>query len=184
MQKSPHERSYPSKWTCRSCGGRHHTLIHEAPMETLLPALTITKAGSHQQQAQVILDIGSCMNLIMSRLANALQARKISSPLDLERVNGKQASIHACLQWILSSKRDVTLPARLWTKLIYICASRTRCLRWIQMLVNTKPSISYSVLMMTPSSVSRVRASGCEQEHVGPTDNFQLYNHWSWHWMY
>ena len=126
LSKSHSSKDCPSKWSCRECGGRHHTLLHRhinsgqsrtlanpqptssVPAETasssrvqspnptavLCTALAEVSVRCFYQTARILLDTGSTISLISSRVANDLRASRIPHKLNIDGMGGGMVSSH------------------------------------------------------------------------------------------
>ena len=108
----------PSKRSCRACGAKHHTFIHQNsspstssttsanedssqvlfhrgsaqlhlfPAYIPVTAMATVTAGAQQQQARVLLDSGSGITIITSCLANSLKAKRVRVPHSISSLHG------------------------------------------------------------------------------------------------
>ena len=113
-----------SKHTCKDCSGLHHSLLHrqqdatpaatgphqpahgqahcaraahsQGPPTLTFPrtAMALVTAGPYQHTARAMMDPGSTVTLITSRLANTLKARKRRSTVQISGLTGDTTTSH------------------------------------------------------------------------------------------
>ncbi len=111
-------KNCPSRYTCRLCGAKHHTLLHrekqeeahtssynlvhevtpqsKAPIERglgFLPTIKVKlSANGRTAQTRAVLDSGSAVTVMTESLASSLKLSRIPSPLQIVGVSGTERS--------------------------------------------------------------------------------------------
>ncbi len=109
-----------STYTCRTCGAKHHTLLHKEPSSPTPPdanasvittdeetavqhvstlpsallstALTLASNGDYRQKARALLDSGASISLMSERLASSLKLKRYPQRLQIAGVTGGAVS--------------------------------------------------------------------------------------------
>jgi len=104
-------RTCPSRFACRTCGGRHHTLLHreretstnpttsaavltsrvDTPtrgVASLYSAMVAFQCGRRTVMARALLDAGASLSMITENLANNLGLTRIHDPIHISGIAG------------------------------------------------------------------------------------------------